>query len=443
MQLIIRTIKKYNIFNNQGIIFRIFLSLILFLSFICLSAQTRINSPYSIYGIGHISSRSNNVRSMSMGGIAYALSNPGFVNVANPASYTAFDSISFVFNGGIFGAMVTLKSVNLSQKTDYASINYLTFGFPVTKWWRSSFGLLPFSDVGYNISNEVEIENVGLVRYLNQGLGGLNQVYWGNAFKINDNLSVGINAAYLFGTIDKQLSTTFPDSVEMINTRIYNSITADDFYFTYGLQYRKELKNKLMLGAGVVFSSLTKIKAQKKHLATTYFGSNLANIAFFRDTIEYNPSIRGDIIIPGYIGFGLVLQKSDKWLIGADYTWQNWKKYSAFGSEDSLNNSMNISVGGQFTPNKYSILSYWERVSYRIGFRYYSSYLELHNKRIDGFGINFGLGFPLRKSRSTINLGFEIGQFGTTDNKLLQENIIRFTLGISIYERWFVKSKYK
>ncbi|MCF8339273.1 MAG: hypothetical protein K9I74_14985, partial [Bacteroidales bacterium] len=59
------------------------------------------------------------------------------------------------------------------------------------------------------------------------------------------------------------------------------------------------------------------------------------------------------------------------------------------------------------------------------------------------FGISFGVGLPIKNSQSSINLGVEIGQRGTTDNNLIEENYVKFTLGLAIFERWFLQRKYQ
>jgi hypothetical protein len=41
-----------------------------------------------------------------------------------------------------------------------------------------------------------------------------------------------------------------------------------------------------------------------------------------------------------------------------------------------------------------------------------------------------------------MNLGVEIGKWGTTKDNLVQENYVKFIFALSIYERWFVKPKY-
>ena len=85
-------------------------------------------------------------------GFAIAYHDPASVNYINPASYTAFDSLSFVFQTGIISDFSHLSSSDASENTNYTSLSYLLFGFPVTKWWRSSVGFMPYSNVGYNSS---------------------------------------------------------------------------------------------------------------------------------------------------------------------------------------------------------------------------------------------------------------------------------------------------
>ena len=65
------------------------------------------------------------------------------------------------------------------------------------------------------------------------------------------------------------------------------------------------------------------------------------------------------------------------------------------------------------------------------------------------YAITLGAGFPLRKikvgetySQSIINVGFEIGQRGTTENQLIQEKYFKAVVGITLNDRWFIKRKY-
>ena len=62
-------------------------------------AQNGVNSPYTRYGFGQLSDQSTTAN-RGMGGISYGLRNK-LINVGNPASYSAIDSITFLFDAGI------------------------------------------------------------------------------------------------------------------------------------------------------------------------------------------------------------------------------------------------------------------------------------------------------------------------------------------------------
>ena len=65
--------------------------------------------------------------------------------------------------------------------------------------------------------------------------------------------------------------------------------------------------------------------------------------------------------------------------------------------------------------------------------------------KVDDFGISFGLGLPLGRKLSNLNLGFEFGKKGTTSNNLIQENYFNVRLGLSLIaagrQAWFQKRR--
>jgi len=139
---------------------RLYLSSVIILITIQTEAQPGLSSPYSNFGLGYLSD-GNNIRNKSMGSIGIGTRDCYTINVYNPASYTAFDSTSFVFEGGIVGLYNKLKTNTINEEITTGSISHLLFGFPVTKWWRSSFGLLPFSNIGYNVVDYEYKNNIG------------------------------------------------------------------------------------------------------------------------------------------------------------------------------------------------------------------------------------------------------------------------------------------
>jgi hypothetical protein len=418
--------------------YRFFLFVLFLFIYSSLSAQTIITSPYSRYGIGDLSANAN-AWNFSMGGTSISLRSPYHINFNNPSSYTAFDSTSFVFEAGVLFNYVQLSTNTQTTTRTYASLGYLTFGFPVTRWWKTTLALIPYSNVGYNISASENITDVGNVTRIYTGSGGINRFIWGNGFKLTKNLSIGINASFLFGSIQQESSSTFPDSAYYINFRQDNNIDVGGFYFDYGIQYTAKLKD-LRMTAGAVFGTNTNVNAKTDYLSTTYFTTNGTD--YPKDTITSAPGVRGTITIPWMYGFGLSLEKPDTWLINADYRWQNWKNYQAFGMSDSLVNSYKISAGAEFIPDINNYTSYFKRVHYRVGLMYNSTYLELRGKHLNEYSVSLGFGLPIRGLKTVLNLSAELGTRGTTQSDLISETYFNFVVGFSIYERWFLKRKY-
>lgn len=405
-----------------------------------LYGQNRSSSPYSMYGVGLINNTFN-VKSGAMGGLAFGLREDASINFANPASYTALSPMSFTFSAGILSNKGSLSSVNGTDKVSYASINYLVFGFQVAKGWNTSFGMIPLSNVEYNFASITEDPFVGDVIFTNTGTGGVNEIYWGNAIKIGKHFSVGINAGFIFGTINKEQKLIFIDTTTYFHTSVLNTIQVNDFQLSYGIQYHNELKNGLQLTVGAVYTRKTNINAKKDYIVKS-FSQTAVGVDFTQTTITNDSAVEGLLVFPQTFGAGFMLGKKDKWKAGLDFEVENWSDYREFGTVDSLNNSFRVSIGGEYIPNKNDVYSYFKRVAYQFGLNYEKSNLTLRNSQINEYGISFGVSLPMKRSKSTFNIAFELGQRGTIANNLIKEKYFRFRLGISLHQIWFVQRKY-
>ena len=408
-----------------------------------LNAQTSINSPYSRFGLGQLSGKNVNTALQGMGGISIGYADPSMINPGNPASYGVIDSASFIFEAGVFADFKTLKTTTLSESGYYSSLSYVFLGFPITKWWRSSVGVMPFSKIGYDVDILVDVEDFSNVENSIEGDGGLNQVFWGNAFRVGKNLRLGIDATYLFGESRRRSVINFVDSLFILGTKTEAKTRGSDFIFDYGVQYDFHFNNSRHLTLGLIYANTFHLDATRSYLATTIVNGIDGSVDIVKDTIAYNPDEKGTITLPDRAGIGFTYRNAESWLIGADFEWQNWKKFEAFGVPDTLENSWRFAVGGEFTPNHTSLSSLFTRMTYRLGFRYNNSYLTISNHQINEFGISFGFNIPLRKTRTTLDLGIEVGKRGTTKDLLIQENFINFTFGVAIHEHWFHKRKYQ
>ena len=427
--------------KHSEIIQKLILAVVLIIPALNTTAQVKISSPYSIFGIGNLYGVSSQMN-MAIGGAATAFSSPYFINPANPASYMAFDTNSFVFDGAFNLRSGTLKTTTETQKTRFGTLSNLYFGFPVTKWWRTSLGIMPFSQVGFEMQNTQVIENVGNTVFTYSGNGGLNKAYYGNAFSIVKNLSVGVNMSYIFGNIVKQRAVTFPDSGAFYNSMARTTARLNKLNFDFGLIYRKNLKEGKFLQIGLTFTPKQTLVGYAEGITYSYYYDYSSNVETIKDTVTYSAGDDGEVILPTALGAGFMLGSTNRWFVTADVNWQKWSEFSYLGNNPNLENNLRLSLGGQFRPSPVDIGKYYERINYRAGFRFEQSYLEIADTRLNDFGISFGVGLPMKKSRSTINLAIELGTQGTTENELIKENYVRFTLGTSLQERWFLKRRY-
>jgi hypothetical protein len=409
-----------------------------------LSMQAQqINSPYSRYGLGLLHGENTHTKLMGMGGIAIGVASSELINPGNAASYAAFDSTSFLFDIGMVGNITGMSTDYQSETSNYAALTYIMFGFPVTRWWKMGLGMLPYSQIGYDVKIYIPVPSFSNVVNDIEGSGGINQFFIGNAFKIGKNLRFGVDAAYLFGKGDRSSKVYFPDSIYIFGTKTISSTKGGDFIFDYGLQYDVHFGTDKILTLGLIYSNQWNMNAKIDYTTYTFTGGYGDAIETIKDTIAYSPDTEGKIVIPQRIGTGITLLQKELWMVGADFEWQNWNKYTAFGKTDSLDNSWRIAIGGRFTPKHTSISSLGKRITYRAGFRYYNSYLSIFNHPINEYGISFGLTFPMKKSKTTVDLGFEVGKRGTKEDGLIQETFFNMSLGFSIHESWFHKRRYQ
>ncbi len=130
--------------------------------------------------------------------------------------------------------------------------------------------------------------------------------------------------------------------------------------------------------------------------------------------------------------------------MGAEYSMQELSTFqNEFITYENLvyQDASTIAFGGYFVPDYNSFSSYLKRITYRAGLRYQKTGLIINEKEINNFGITFGLGLPLGRDFSNINLGFELGRRGTSMNNLVEESYLKVSLGLSFNSLWFQKRK--
>ena len=409
-----------------------------------LAAQVNTNSPYSRFGLGELT-QPGFASNLSMGGTGIGIRSSSQINYLNPASYTEMDTMSFLFDFGLTGSMTKYSTSNLNSKATNYNIHNIAIGFGISKNWKASVGIVPYSSVGYNIVENLFVKGVGLVDYTYVGSGGLNRFYIGNSVRFFKHFSVGLNLNYLFGYLNYANRVDFPSDSYASSTLIENRLNIGGMTYNFGFQYHETFSDKYFLTVGAVFDNDTKLKTNQLLAQTTFYpGSKTSVDSTIIDPVFVVNSVTNPVktLIPRSMGVGLSFGIKNKLMFAGDYTSQDWSKSIIPGKTDSLVNSNSLNFGVEYTPNQQAIQGYFNRVHYRLGGYYSNTYLRIRGEQLQDYGISFGVGLPFKGAKSSFNFGFIVGQRGTLTNNLIKENYGIVNFGLTLHDFWFFKRKF-
>jgi len=396
-----------------------------------LSAQNQLSSPYSRFGMGEMAKRMSSTN-IAMGDVAYAYQSPVAVNVANPASYIAFDSLSCLIDAAFSFKYHILQETANKQNGSTISFNYLSLGFSVLRNWKTVLGFQPYSFINYTINQYTPFDDTSDIHYAYNGTGGVYEFYWGNAFRLFKNFSIGLNMSYLFGNYNKLQIVEFPDD-NFLNFKRDNELQINGALFSFGTQYFIPIK-KSFIGLGLVYTpSIPTVYGNKTTYLLSYQNTALEEVIV--DSLYWEGTNKVKITLPQTAGGG-ISWSNEKYFLGFDFTWSDWSRYSIGEANDSLEDSYKFAVGGSITPNP-SGSKYVSKITFSAGYYYELTSLYLKEKQIDKFGINFGFSFPMKKSKTRFNVHFEYGQWGTLKNNLLQERYFLASFNLKLHEKWY------
>lgn len=397
-------------------------------------AQNNTNSPYTRYGLGDLSDQFFG-NSRAMGGIAIGLRDNSQINPVNPASYTAIDTLTFIFEGGLSLQNMNLSGGGVKQNAKNSSFDYLAMQFRLRPWMAMSLGLLPYSNVGYSLSDTRTSEEGLQYSRTFSGDGGTHQLYAGLGFKLLKNFSVGANVSYFWGDITRSRLMIYPQTSDAYSYLQTTQLSINDYKLDFGAQYTQPLNKKSSLTIGAVYSP-------KHNLNNNY---TIETSAGYTGIQELN----ADLSLPSSFGVGVSYNYDKRLTVGLDYSLQRWSDVNAsletddadlregFDQTFAYGDRSRISLGAEYIPNLMG-RTYFAHIKYRLGAYYSTPYYKINGKKAaNEYGITAGFGFPMLHSRSILSL---TGQFVRLNGKqagMLNENVFRICIGITFCERWF------
>lgn len=405
-------------------------------------AQSGTNSPYSQYGLGTLGEQAGGFN-RGMNGLGMGFHEHNQVNSLNPASYASIDSLSFIFDAGISGHLTNYSEGGVKVNAKNANFEYVVAGFRAARHLGVSFGILPYTNVGYQYSSTA---NVGggssTTSYVNtySGTGGLHQLYLGVGWMPVKGLAVGVNGSYLWGSYTRSAVNSYTDAYVNTLSRYYTA-TVNSYKLDFGMQYTHRFAKSDELTLGLTYGVGHKLGATPECNEI----SNNSQTAVADTAVHKGLS---QLAIPTVYGAGLMWNHSGKLKLGVDYQLQKWSSVDSPEYEGMERHGLSYSdrhkftLGGEICPDEYG-RSFLKRIHYRFGASYATNYLKINGQ--DGpkeYSVSAGFGIPIvngYNNRSLLNIS---AQWVRQDSKaFVTENTFRINIGLTFNERWFAKWK--
>lgn len=418
---------------------------------VCVSAQDGTYgaySPYSIYGIGDIS-KEGTAYNKSMGGTGIATRNRRFINYLNPAAVTARDTLSFMADFGLVQNNTVYRQGDLRSGHNTFNIYDFVLSFPIYRSSAFMVGITPYSDIGYDFSSiETDPEiigNTGNIAYDSYGTGSVYQAFIGAGVTFWKRLSVGAEAIYYFGNLDKITNMNYSDaSYRSLNSG--SELTVRGMTGKFGLQYEQKLGDEVSMIIGATY----KMGAKMKGYATNFRYATQSSVT---DSLRHTVDTLGKsgMRFGNEIGIGISVKGREKWSAEFNYIRSDWTK-SGFDSaqgfavtgESSFSSTVSQSfrAGFEIVPNRNDIRYYFKTCSYRFGVYYDQAYYKLDGNNVNSMGITLGMTLPVYQGHNGISIGVDLGQRASTRHNMIRERYATFVIGFNIHDIWFRKIQY-
>lgn len=406
-------------------------------------SQNRTSSPFSRYGLGELYPQGFG-RNTAMGGTGIGLRSTHYLNNMNPAAYSAADSMSFFFDSGLEGKMQSFSAPGGSQSFSDINFDYFAMGFSLGKKGGVLIGLKPASNAGYLFESLQQADSEAHLMQI-EGSGNITSFYGGFAYNITPRLSLGINGSFWFGNLKH---TAIQEFVNDPNAYMYGTKTehhVSNFMLDFGAQYVLELDRDRSFIFGATFRPKAGINGESSTLTARGFSKAIDGELFVdSDTIssELNKWSSSIFSMPLKLGLGASYNIANKLTLAADYTLEQWADTNFPDEATETTNATYTALGAEFIPNERTGTKYFHRIRYRAGLHHKADYIKLNGYQVKDFGMSFGLGLPLGRSKTSVNLGYQFGKIGTSEKNQLKESYNRFTLSFTMHEAWFFKRKF-
>ena len=439
---------------KQALFLWTFLSAVLLLAVPPAQAQSNGEGTiYSQFGMGSLLEFSSS-QSRAMGGGGYALRSLNYNPDANPALWS--DQVYTRLSGSAsFQSVSSEDGSGNSGQLSSGNVQAVQFSFPLyERTLGVGLSFQPYSRSNYSATLTGQ-ERVGPqqgteARYETtfSGSGGLHRLRGGLGYRINDILSVGASADLLFGIIESQRRTTWPNTQALRDVVLADGVQLSGFTGTLGghlaLADVLATDDALSVGASVTLPA---------RLSGERFRTLDEDLA--RDTLS---SERGNVTLPLKGRLGVSYQPGPRWTFVLDGSFDPWSTFSSdfsagtgtteptrfpVGGTSTLADRWRLSTGAEVVPaGEDELAGYFAQAAYRFG-----GYVEQMYVRPDRqtplyeFAVTAGVSLPTSLSGTRIDVNTIAGTRGTSSDALVRDLFVGGSLHVNFGERWFQRRK--
>ena len=397
-------------------------------------------SPYSVFGVGNMH-QGGTAWNRGMGGVGIAARNNRHVNIMNPASVTARDSLSFMSDFGVNGRISVFQDGSKRAANTVVNIDDFVISFPM--WHNTAFmaGIRPVSDVGYRISSSVVNVDTGTQTFVSAGNGSVYQFFAAAGITFWKRLSLGAQFNYNFGNINKKAALAYSDA-SYRSSNSGDSLQVRSISAKLGLQYAQPLGNASSLTFGATYQFASRLKGYSIHYRELGSYDRIRTSA----TLDEKNLKMGD-----ELGLGLAYKYSDKFMAEFDYTRSDWRnsKLDQVAGFSNVGDAVfapsagqSFRVGLEFTPNRSDIRYYLRRCTYRAGAYFDQSYYKVDGISVNAVGVTLGMTLPIFRWYNGLSIGIDLGRRGLAATQV-KENYFGFNVGLNMFDIWFQKRPYE
>jgi len=385
-------------------------------------------SAYSAFNFGLLNEFTS-TRSIGLSSTGVSLDDADYLNQVNPAALSRIELTkveAFANANGMF-----MAETGLNKYYAYAALGGLSLAFPIYKPYGIGLmlGLSPYSIARYDMKSVSDANP-----YLNAATtttslrGGLSDLHISASFLGPYDFRLGLKFHHLFG------NTTYNSEVTFGNSEVASA--------TYGTEY-EDHGNMFSIGLLSPDFQTAGIENIRFGLVLDLKGTVKSDTFLVRTASTVNDTLSsgtGSTTIPMNIIAGVSFSFLQGYRGMVEYAYQDWTSATGFRVDQANTRKLQrFSASIEYRPLKDQSFDF-TKPAYRGGFSYEQLPLLINGTGINQFSFSLGASFPV-SYQNHIDLGVAYGIRGTTDNDLLKEHFVRFSLGISLGELWFVQQE--